>query len=556
MHQVEAPKSTEIKILALSVMAGWFGPTMANAQNQLFCIRVGPAGADAGSAVLGLEDVDRDSAPEVAIGATGDSTAGTRRGSVYVCSTRDGAMLYAIHGDRDEDRFGESLALVPDMDRDGIADFLVGTSIGYNLAGLRSGYVRLHSSADGRLLRRFDGSQADDAFGASVADVGDVDGDGTTDFGVGAPQPSLFGFSAGYAVVLSGASGAVLHRFVGLTARDEFGRAICGLGDVDNDGRADILIGVARSTSQNSSRVTAYSGRTGGALFSIVDSVGSGFGSSLAPLGDVNGDGVRDFAVGATVTGLVVACSVDGRRLWSSGSSGAVRLGRSVCRIGDIDGDGRDDVAAGAPGFSSPTRGRVVLISGRTGALLHELARGIDGDMFGTSVATVGDLDGDSRADLIVGGPGIPARGDACLYAPLQPRFDTYGAGCAGVAGIPRLAATGAARLGQSFQLNIDRLASLRVGVVLFGASDRSWQGMNLPADLTPFGMPGCQLLASAEVMVDVSTQLGATRVTAQVPAEPVLLRARIFHQCLSIDETANALGIVVSNGGITTIGA
>lgn len=79
---------------------------------------------------------------------------------------------------------------------------------------------------------------------------------------------------------------------------------------------------------------------------------------------------------------------------------------------------------------------------------------------------------------------------------------------------------------------------------------------MSLPVDLTPFGMPGCQLLASAEVMVDVSTQLGATRVTVQVPAEPVLLRARIFHQCLSIDETANALGIVVSNGGITTIGA
>ena len=540
------------------LVAGLGAVAACRSQNLLFCPSVGQPGALVGKATLGVDDVDRDSIPDVAIGAPGDSVAGPGRGAAYVCSGRDGAVLYVVRGERDNDRLGESLAVIGDLDRDGIDDFAVGSPHGYNLAGVTSGYVRLHSGADGRVLRRLDGVQASEYFGTSIAGLGDVNGDGVPDFAVGAPDSApLFPPRSGFATVFSGADGSLLHRFSGTNAYDACGQAVAGIGDIDNDGRPDILVAWARTGSPNVPKVVAYSGRTGATLFTVLDTATrSGFGTSLAPLGDVNGDGRADFAVGAPSASRVEVYSVDGRRLWGVSNGAAELLGTSVCRIGDIDGDGADDLAVGGPGQSAlGARGRVLLLSGRTGVVQSSLTTGIDGDGFGSSVGAAGDLDDDGRADFVVGAPGLFPRGQACLYARLEARFGTFGAGCAGVAGTPRLTATGVPRLGQQFEINVHQLAPVRVGIVLFGVSDRIWLGIALPADLGPFGMPGCRLLASAEVMIDVSTGLGATRVVVHLPTERTLLRVRLFHQCLSLDETANPLGLVTSNGGVSTIG-
>ena len=140
------------------------------------------------------------------------------------------------------------------------------------------------------------------------------------------------------------------------------------------------------------------------------------FGCSLGNLGDVDGDGQADFAVGArksnvggTLAGAIYVYSgVDGTLLWEAhGSLPGMQLGISICGLGDIDFDGIPDVAASShrdnsSGFPS---GSVSLFSGADGTLLRELTSPLNWDRFGFSIANTGDIDGDDIPDLLVGAP-------------------------------------------------------------------------------------------------------------------------------------------------------
>jgi len=263
-------------------------------------------------------------------------------------------------------------------------------------------------------------------FGQSVAGAGDVNGDGRSDFIIGAPFDNGNGQQyAGKAFVYSGLDSSLLYEKQGGAANDYFGWSVAGAGDVNNDGKADFIVGAwgdDEVTFVNSGSAFVYSGATGNLLrseFGIAD--GQRFGWSVAGTGDVNGDGKADFMVGAPGAGsgsgkAQVFSGAGGLIYTKNGSSGGDSLGYSVAGAGNSDGDGVPDFIVGAPNTSSG-RGSAYLYSGINGGLIVSINGEVTGDGFGTSVAGGGDMLNDGTDEFLVGAPyADDDRGSAYVY--------------------------------------------------------------------------------------------------------------------------------------------
>jgi hypothetical protein len=212
-------------------------------------------------------------------------------------------------------------------------------------------------------------------FGASLAGVGDTDGDGHGDFVVGAPGegPPGQGGAPGAIELFSGRDGRALARETADPSRPEnLGWSMAAVGDVDEDGTCDVLVGSLHRYAEVFSgkglrRIHRAESRGG---IRIMDA----FASSLDRVGDVNGDGVVDWIIGANET--VAGMFDEGYAQVYSGKYGELlridfhsdKLGVDVCGIGDVNGDGVPDEA-----IACPSQSWVRLLSGKVGKLLHEI---------------------------------------------------------------------------------------------------------------------------------------------------------------------------------------
>jgi hypothetical protein len=327
--------------------------------------------------------------------------------------------LVTLAGDMEGEYFGFAVSAAGDVDADGVPDYVVGSDI--HTSGSK-GRVWIYSGATHQVLHTLEATWTGGFKKVSLAPAGDFDLDGHDDVLVGVPAGNL---NRGMALIVSGLDGSVLHTFSGAAFEDGFGESVGNAGDVNGDGRPDLIIGVPyRDVGgvENVGAAVVYSGADASLLLTFVGTTYTGFlGSAVNGIGDVDGDEHDDVAIGertATASGpgkLHIRSGFDGSLIRvHSGSS----LGRNVVGLGDVNRDGVPDYAAGCPFSFPPSAGHVWVFSGLDGSLLHEFAGQVVGETFGCAIASAGDVDGDSVSDILIGAQGQQSTtGRAELYS-------------------------------------------------------------------------------------------------------------------------------------------
>jgi hypothetical protein len=355
-------------------------------------------------------DCDRDGVSDLVLTAPTKAIGGPAAGRAYVHSGKSGALLFALDGEPG-DLLGWGSEGAGDVDGDGAADVIVGAPGA--LAG--RGRVSVHSGKDGSLLRSLEGEAAGDAFGRKVSGAGDVDGDGYADLLIGADGADALGMTdAGRAYLHSGATGELLYVFDGEQAGDRFGVALCGraVGDASL-----IAIGAADAGPKRGGRVYVFRYSKGEPewLYAFdADETGVALGAMfLSILDDVDGDGHPDVyasdwqngAKGNATGRIYVLSGRDGELLLTlTGEHAGDGFGIGTSEIGDVDGDGRADLLIGAwqSAEGAPSGGKCTLHSGRDGAILGAWVATVANETFGFDTTGLGDVDGDGATDFLI----------------------------------------------------------------------------------------------------------------------------------------------------------
>lgn len=363
-------------------------------------------GRNFGQCVGGLRDVSGDGVDDILVSQSlGSST-------IRVLSGADGSIIHSS-GLLTPDRMSRA----GDVNADGVEDYMASDERWRPLGGDQVGMVAIWSGADGALLRTLTGSRAQGLFGASIAPAGDVNADGHDDILVG--SPGYFGDVNNFARVHSGADGSILHEVFGSSSdADRFGCAVAGLGDLDQDGHPDFLVGASSALANSRGTATVYSGLTGTVLHHLIGpGTSENFGRALCGTGDLDSDGIPDFAVSHINRfnddeGLVTVYSgAQAAVLFMVGpppdAAVPVSFGDPLDASGDFDGDGRRDLLVGhyrslENGYDS---GEAVVYSGADGTLLARFYGNGPDWLLGLAVAFVGNVDGDGLDDVVIGAP-------------------------------------------------------------------------------------------------------------------------------------------------------
>ncbi len=400
----------------------------------------------------------------------------------------NGGNGFEVEGLNPNDHLGNCVSSVGDVNGDGHNDLVLSAYFAspnnmaragtvYVLFGQENGWNAQFnlSNLNGNNGFIIEGLDANDNLGFSVSTAGDFNGDSKDDLVLGADFSSpggrglagtvyvVFGQMSGWTshfnlTILNGTNGFIIE---GPSSGDRLGYTI-SMGDINNDGRADIILGAYDSSPGGRNNAgTAYVlfGQVSGwtSYFNLTNLNGTnGFiveglnpsdnlGYSVSTVGDINGDGTTDMALGAISTSpnetsaagttyvlfgktigwpakfnLTTLNGANGFAI--NGLSSGDGLGSSISTAGDMTGDNISDLVIAA-GFASPyglsDAGTVYVLFGQTNgwSSYFNLAtlngsngfavNGINAtDSLGYSVGTAGDINGDGKSDIVLGANG------------------------------------------------------------------------------------------------------------------------------------------------------
>ncbi len=491
----------------------------------------------AGAAVANVGDVNGDGATDIVIGAPHVSTTfplpkRTGNGEAYVVFgpfgqhevislDNLGSRGFKIIGGSDYDgtatdtHLGAAVAGVGDVNGDGLADVGVMAEDGGVLnannnkgfaaiifGGPSTSTVDLHNPMGAR------GFQVDlpsTLYGhkyLAISAAGDLNGDGLADFAISDPffyDPNssfcnvtdvecargdvyvILGRHAATRINVN-SLGPAGFKIIGPGTRHYFGMGLAAAGDLNGDGRGDLVIGDPQCLAPPNSPCGPGSAFVlyGRAFSSTIDLAlplpvdqgfrvdgpagGGGLGTSVSVTGDVNGDGRPDLLLGAPYTPSLGRSGSGAAYLFFTPASppaitdlGAIGtsaalivggaagdgLGAAVSSAGDVDGDGLVDIAVSAPHAGAQMRGSVYVVrslhapavvdtSSLSSDQGYELRAPLPTMSLGTSLVNMGDLNADGRDEILLGGPGAsvvfsghPGRADLQFDAPL-PSLTTF----------------------------------------------------------------------------------------------------------------------------------
>jgi hypothetical protein len=322
----------------------------------------------------GGADVDGDGHPDILFGTSNDTY-----GLVTLYSGGDAHEIASIPGRQSASFLGSSVAFVGDLDGDGVSDFVAAA------AGEANAYV-YSGATRARLLPR-----AGLPYGGTVVALGDVDTDGVPDF----LETGFFSAPEGFvAAVYSGRTGAALYRVTDPAHELELGHA-ASIGDVDGDGVTDAIVGDP-GADDRSGVVWVISGKTGAILRTYAGSAGQRLGRWVHGVSDISGDGVPDYQIENAI---------------HSGATGEVffqATGRAV-GLGQLDGEGGIDIAM--------IDGEGFRLYDYEAAQTLGVYRDSDIAKLGSlTMAAIGDVDGDGTMDLAIAGTPLAPAQDSPLF--------------------------------------------------------------------------------------------------------------------------------------------
>lgn len=393
------------------------------------------AGAQFGYSVAGASDVNADRYGDIVVGAPFYNNGSGAEGAAFVYhggeTGLNTSVSYKVPGTQPDSRFGHSVSTAGDVNGDGYADIVVGAYLYDNGEADEGAAFIYHGTAIGistSPAAHLEGNQADARFGWSVACAGDVNADGYADVLIGAPYFDKGETDEGVAMVFQGSRNGIsltpASTIESNQANAWLGCSVAPAGDLNYDTFSDIVVGAYGYDNGETDEgiILTYHGAPNGIVDAektvLTDIDGSNIGETLSPAGDVNGDGFSDIIVGSpgvfgggdgrvsvfygSLNGIMPTDSVNLLR----GDAQYNLYGISVAGVGDVNGDGFEDVAVGSITEENDMGvgpGQVLVYPGSASGISRTAAYELTGPKgFGWTVSGAGDLNGDGYQDIVV----------------------------------------------------------------------------------------------------------------------------------------------------------